>query len=139
MSGTIGDDAMNGDGGDNHICGFAGNDRIALSVGNDIGIGNSGNAIIDGSLGSDTIVGGSETLPGIGSCRAPGGGGDTLNGPGDDQIFHDIRDTPLTTPANIASDGARDMIDCGTGNDEAWINTSVDGDIAVHCEIVHAG
>ena len=42
------------------------------------------------------------------------------------QIFH-------------SPDGSKDTIDCGSGNDEAWINVSQDGDTAVNCETVHAG
>jgi hypothetical protein len=37
------------------------------------------------------------------------------------------------------SDGFKDLVDCGPGNDEAWINTSVDHDVAVNCETVHEG
>ena len=36
------------------------------------------------------------------------------------------------------TDGSKDSIDCGSGNDEAWINISQDGDTAVNCETVHS-
>ena len=39
----------------------------------------------------------------------------------------------------VDADGSKDTIDCGSGNDEAWINVSQDGDTAVNCETVHAG
>jgi len=46
----------------------------------------------------------------------------------------------MTTLLLTVSDGARDKIDCGPGNDDrAFINTSIDGDIAVNCEHVLAG
>ena len=40
---------------------------------------------------------------------------------------------------NTGPDGYTDEIDCGPGEDEAWINVSVDGDLAVNCEILHTG
>jgi hypothetical protein len=36
-------------------------------------------------------------------------------------------------------DGSKDLIDCGPGNDEVFLNISVEHDVAVNCEIVHAG
>ena len=35
-------------------------------------------------------------------------------------------------------DGSKDVIDCGGGNDEVFINKSVDHDIALNCEVVFA-
>ena len=37
------------------------------------------------------------------------------------------------------SDGYKDSVDCGPGDDEAWINVSNDGDLARNCESLHAG
>jgi hypothetical protein len=30
------------------------------------------------------------------------------------------------------------MLDCGLGNDKAWINVKTDKDVAINCEIVYA-
>jgi Ca2+-binding RTX toxin-like protein len=131
--GTTGDDTMVGDGGPNFICARSGNDRISLSGGNDKAAGNDGNDFISGGYGEDTIAGGSISSGSIG-CISGRGGADNLNGgPDNDKIFHSSDDV-LTD-----SDGAKDVIDCGPGNDEAWINTSHDGDVAINCETVHAG
>ena len=56
-----------------------------------------------------------------------------LGGSGDDRIFHWDHNSPATR-----SDGGKDVIDCGSGIDEVWINTSIDGDIAINCETVHS-
>jgi hypothetical protein len=48
---------------------------------------------------------------------------------GNDRIVHGS--------ALTSADGSKDTMDCGAGNDEAWINTA-DGDTTVSdCEIVH--
>ena len=79
-----------------------------------------GNDNINGDSGDDTIQG----FPGA----------DILKGSsGNDKIFHSVSD--LAT----FRDSSKDTIDCGSGNDEAWINTSQDGDTAINCETVHAG
>ena len=38
----------------------------------------------------------------------------------------------------IYSDDGKDSIDCGEGQDEVWINESVDDDKATNCETVHS-
>jgi hypothetical protein len=40
---------------------------------------------------------------------------------------------------NTDPDGYKDKIDCGPGEDEAWINRSTDGDVAINWEILHTG
>jgi hemolysin type calcium-binding protein len=51
---------------------------------------------------------------------------------GDDDIYHaDFQ--------NTGPDGSKDVIDCGPGNDETWINTSSDHDVVRDCETVHEG
>jgi Ca2+-binding RTX toxin-like protein len=72
--------------------------------------GDSGDDTIQGFLGADTLKGSS----------------------GNDRIFHDL-DFLSTNP-----DLSKDTIDCGSGNDEAWINISRDGDTAINCETVHS-
>lgn len=58
----------------------------------------------------------------------------TAKGSGDDTLY---QSSPSDTPTN--SDGHKDYIDCGPGNDNAYINTSVDGDIAYNCEHLFTG
>jgi len=129
-NGSNQEDNIIGDDKSNSICGRGGNDRIVLFAGADGASGNEGNDNIYGGDGNDVFVGGSGSI-----CIGPGGGADNLyGGSGNDAIGHDDAASPTV------SDGARDKIDCGPGNDDrAFINTSIDGDIAVNCEHVLAG
>jgi hypothetical protein len=64
-------------------------------------------------------------------------GADTLKGgPGDDRLFQGGvgSEPPITT---TSSDGHKDILDCGDGNDEAWGNVSTDHDEFRNCEVVH--
>lgn len=86
---------------------------------NDVMCGGSDEDYIDGGSGNDEIVG-----------RALG---DVLVGfEGSDLI-------PSNEDKDPDPDGYNDNIDCGPGEDEAWINISTDGDMAVNCEILHTG
>lgn len=141
MSGDEGNDNINGDEGDDFIYG----DGITYAEGNDTLNGNAGNDQIYGASGYDAITGGDnddlidggdghDTLDGEnGNDMIRGGlGFDSIRGgPGDDRIYHG--DLNIL----IKSDGSKDRIDCGPGNDEAWVNTMDDGDEATNCEIVH--
>ena len=133
MLGTSKDDEMDGGLGNDNMFGFAGNDKMTGSLDNDIMSGGSGDDNMDGDVrfvaaqGDDNINGdsGDDTIQGF-------GGADILKGSsGNDRIFHFISD--LAT----FRDSSKDTIDCGSGNDEAWINTR-DGDTAVNCETVHS-
>jgi len=87
------------------------------SFNNDVLCGGVNDDYIDGGSGNDQIVG-----------RALG---DVLVGfEGSDLISSNA-------DKNTDPDGYKDKIDCGPGEDEAWINTSTDGDMAVNCEILH--
>ncbi len=129
-NGTNQGDNIIGDDKTNSVCGRGGNDRIILFAGGDGASGNEGNDNMNGGEGNDVFIGGSGSIG-----TGPGGGADNLfGGSGNDAIGHDDADSPTV------SDGARDKIDCGPGNDDrAFINTSIDGDIAVNCEQVFAG
>ena len=74
--------------------------------------GKGGNDIIYGYEGGDIITGGA----------------------GDDIIYHhhDLGNQ------STAADGSKDIIDCGSGSDEVWINEQSDGDVVIPntCEIV---
>jgi Ca2+-binding RTX toxin-like protein len=137
-SGTTRNDVMTGDKNDNFICGRSGYDKIILGGGSDTGVGNGGlvgGDVIDGGYGKDTIMGDNINSPGAPEdCGGQSSGADNLNGgPDDDKIFH----SGIISPT--ASDGFKDIINCGPGKDEAFINIRVDADIAIDCESVHAG
>ena len=127
MKGTSDDDAMSGLDGDDSMNGFAGNDQMFGGRGDDTMSGGSGHDFMLGREGDDNINGdsGDDTILGF-------RGADILKGSsGNDRIFHDFLRFP------VEPDGSKDSIDCGSGNDEAWINVSQDGDTAVNCEILH--
>jgi Ca2+-binding RTX toxin-like protein len=86
--------------------------------------------IISGSAGNDLLVGDIY----VSGCPSGFTGADRISGgAGDDAIFHQA------VRGLVSPDGHTDLIDCGPGNDVAWINVSVDHDIAVNCETIHAG
>ena len=136
MLGTSKDDEMNGGLGNDNMFGFSGNDKMTGSLDSDTMSGGSGNDNMDGDVtqvpggGNDNINGdsGDDTIQGF-------PGADILKGgSGNDKIYHYLSQQ-LTGP-----DQSKDEIDCGSGIDEAWINTSQDGDTAAsNCETVHAG
>jgi Ca2+-binding RTX toxin-like protein len=115
-TGTNGGDTMTGDGQDNAILGCGGND------------------VISGAGGPDGLIG-----DGIDSSRCPIGGNfgaDRISGGiGNDIISH----AKLSLPDATDPDGHRDLIDCGPGNDEVFINVNLDNDVATNCEIMHVG
>ena len=79
--------------------------------------GGSGNDLLEGNGGSDVISGGS----------------------GNDIIYH-WTEQQGTNPDGSGSAKGTDTITCGSGRDEVFMNTSVDGDTAASdCEIVHEG
>ena len=113
--------AASGGGGEDLIQGTEGNDRISGGGAQDILIGRAGNDNLDGGGAQDILIGGT------GSDNIYGGGGD-------DKIFHG----PEEEVDSTQPDGSKDVIDCGGGNDEVFINKSVDHDIALNCEVVFA-
>lgn len=121
--GTENSDTMVGDNVANTIAGEGGNDNIAGKGGNDVLLGQTGDDVISGGNNGDLVVGGR-------------GADRLIGGDGNDRIFHNINQQGSDL---LAPDGSKDIIDCGLGNDEAWINVSVDHDIAGGCEIIHAG
>ena len=131
--GTTGNGRMEGDNN-------SGNDQIDGSgnaVGLDIICGGPSDDKINGGSGDDILIGDSQEsaprCPNFGST-----GADIMTaGSGSDVLYHDN----LLTAAGHEedSDGHRDIIDCGPGSDEAWINISVDHDVATNCEKIIAG
>ena len=59
-------------------------------------------------------------------------GADIINGQdGNDKIYQNVLNT-------TAPDSSRDVINCGDGLDEVWINIKIDKDSASsECEIIH--
>lgn len=129
---------------DNNVVALGGNDIVDLGAGDDAACGGPGDDKISGGNGGDTLIG-----DGVYGFALPldcgnGHGADTLiGGSEDDRITHGdlvLDDSQKIVPAQMmASDGHTDFIDCGPGEDEAFINTSIDHDIAKNCEEVHAG
>jgi Ca2+-binding RTX toxin-like protein len=134
MLGTAEDDDMFGYLGDDTMFGFSGNDKMIGAPDDDTMSGGSGNDVMDGDFtqvpgaGNDNINGdsGHDTIQGF-------GGADTLKGSsGNDRIA-------ASFIGSTFSDIGKDEIDCGSGNDEAWININPDGDTAAsNCETVHS-
>jgi Ca2+-binding RTX toxin-like protein len=121
-AGTDTDDTMIGDDGFNFINSRFGNDVVNAKGGSDHVEGDEGNDKIYGAQGNDFILGqeGADLKSG---------------GDGTDEIYHSSASLQKATDP----DGSKDRINCGAGNDEAWINVSVDHDIAANCETLHTG
>lgn len=129
MIGGEGDDTIAGGNGSDDIIGSTGNDEISGGSGADEIIGGEGNDTIFGGDGGDTIMGGPTDDLIVGEM-----GTDIMNGQdGDDKIYHAFLNSTTT-------DGSKDLVVCGDGQDEVWINSSVDGDqVSDDCEIIHRG
>nr|WP_198980737.1 calcium-binding protein [Herbaspirillum sp. ASV7] len=56
ISGTNGNDTLNGDGSDNYLTGGSGSDRLSGHTGNDTLIGGKGNDLLSGGLGNDIYL-----------------------------------------------------------------------------------
>ena len=112
MDGGRGNDDMRGGNGHNNMTGGAGSDRMSGGDDEDTINGGDGNDKIQGLSGYDYLKGGK----------------------GNDLIY---QFSPFFR-GGINPDGAKDFIDCGPGQDEAWIQGQMDGDTAVNCEIVHS-
>ena len=111
---------MVGDDNSNAMFAFGDNDVLTGKGSGDVMSGGVGDDVISGGKGFDQITG--------------GGGADRLaGGEGNDKIIQ------FAVSLELVSDGSKDVIDCGPGIDEAWINVSVDHDTASGSEIVHTG
>ena len=125
IRGLDGNDILKGgQGNEGAILGGDGDDQIYGGPGDDDELaGQNGNDFIDGGIGNDPTI--------------TGGPGDDVikGGPGDDHISHGTGFTADVVMTD--SDGGQDKIDCGSGNDEVWINVSTDHDTVKNCETVH--
>jgi Ca2+-binding RTX toxin-like protein len=127
-NGTNSDDKIQGDDQDNKINGKSGDDKISGLAGKDIICGGAGDDKIAGGDGNDVI------LPDVSSSQAfcESGfsfGADKISGGAGDDLIYSGKETGATQ-----SDGQKDIIDCGPGDDTALINEDIDHDEAVNCE-----
>jgi hypothetical protein len=133
------DDTISGNGQGNQISGGGGDDSISAAGGNDFVCGGDDDDDISGGDGNDKIIGDIflPLSPSYCGVLPQHPGADSISaGPGDDLIIHG---SSLPNKADTASDGHKDYIQCGPGNDVAQINVSVDGDVVASCEVVIAG
>ena len=126
--GSRGDDTLAGTDKRDHIFGRAGNDTIAGKEGSDFLHGQRGADALSGDEGGDYLFGG------LGSDSEDGGAGaDWIwSGPGMDALEGGSGNDHLYSAAD---DRARDVVDCGLGEDRAVIRA---GDLAENCEHVRA-
>lgn len=89
LTGTEGDDRIDGDAGNDLIYGYGGDDRLLGNTGNDTLYGGDGDDVLDGARGDDHFYGG----PGA-DLQIGGLGSDTYYynmGDGDDSIVEDVQ------------------------------------------------
>jgi Ca2+-binding RTX toxin-like protein len=116
-------DKISGRGGDDLIKGKRGRDKLGGGAGNDTLDGGKGKDRLRGGPGEDILIGGR------GRDKIAGGAGlDQIN----------MRDgVELASPGNDvirARDGGPDEINCGDGNDTAYVDRAEDG--VFNCERV---
>jgi Ca2+-binding RTX toxin-like protein len=133
-AGTNGDDIIIGGNKskDLVIVGHDGNDIINASAGDDDLCGGNGNDQLNGEDGNDRLVGDSFLCKAeVGPGSAPGMD-NIMGGAGNDILIHGNANGNYDD-----SDGKRDLIDCGPGDDTAMLNISIDHDEAVNCEHIN--
>ena len=111
---------------------FAGSsraDHVSLQAGDDRANGGRGNDDINGGRGNDHINGGA------GDDRMAGGRGDDVltDNRGSDHFSGGSGDDRINARDRRGRDDARDVIDCGAGDDTALVD---DDDVVRHCEHV---
>lgn len=109
LTGTNGNDSINGPITDDVISGLAGNDSLSGNEGNDNLVGGDGNDQLRGDAGNDTIVGGE------GNDYITGGSGDDsiVGGNGVDTADYFFSDTSASIVVNLVTGTATG----GAGND----------------------
>lgn len=117
--GTDEGDTMVGDDGTNEIFGFGGDDNLSGKDGGDFAEGFGGDDLVSGGKGNDALAGDT-------------GADKLVGGDGNDKIFH-------SGANSVDPDGSKDIIDCGAGIDEVWLNQRTDHDTESGCEILHTG
>ncbi len=118
LSGTMSSDDISGKGGSDKLFGNGGEDTISGGSGDDFIQGDLGNDTLNGNSGNDTVQGGA--------------GSDIING--DDG--NDLLIASFVNGSISIRDFAPDTIECGTGNDTAFINVSDNDTASSDCETV---
>ena len=132
ISALAGNDAVYARGGGDDVRAGAGNDGVRAADGSDLAYGGRGDDIVAGGDGNDRLYGGSDSdqvLGGNGDDRAAGNkgadavsgndGNDSLfGGWGPDRVFGGSGNDVLHA---LAADGDLDLLNCGPGDDKAWI------------------
>jgi Ca2+-binding RTX toxin-like protein len=104
--GTPGNDTLWGTPNADVMYGKAGNDTLHGRAGNDVVYGNAGDDVLHGGDGRDVLYGGDGNDSIWGGLDAD----IEYGGPGDDTLH------------SLANDDAVDILDCGPGNDTAFVN-----------------
>jgi Ca2+-binding RTX toxin-like protein len=140
--GSQGNDIIFDDDNGDRLYGEAGNDELAV----DGADGRSHGVYLNGGAGDDRITGthGSQKMDGgEGNDLMAGSNGrdEILGGDGDDIILSNFgplnRIEAEMNPYVTLPDHSKDKIDCGPGNDIAWVNFAEDHDVVINCETVH--
>lgn len=131
LTGTPAPDVIFARAGDDTAYGRDGADVLYGQAGDDDLHGRDGRDVILGGAGADTVHGGAD-----GDIAYGGDGGDSLwGGRGADQLYGGPGDDVLHA---LADDDQRDVVDCGPGNDRAWLNARERGLYRVQgCETVY--
>jgi len=121
--------AGGGSPGDDNVTGGARGEHMSLQAGDDRANGGRGNDDIDGGRGDDRINGGA------GDDRLRGGRGDDVltDDNGVDRFNGGTGDDRINARDRRGRDDARDVVDCGAGDDTALVD---DDDVVLHCEHV---
>jgi Ca2+-binding RTX toxin-like protein len=119
IDGGDGADLLSGGQAENRINGGEGSDHLLGGFNSDFISGGNGEDYIDGGTGNDKIIGDAYD--------------DILIGFEEDDLISSNDEN------RTKSGGYKDSVDCGLGDDEAWINVSNDGNLARNCESLHAG
>jgi Ca2+-binding RTX toxin-like protein len=118
--GTSGPDTIYGTSGSDAIYGRAGDDSLHGRAGNDVVYGGRGDDVIKGGEDNDVEYGGA----GNDSMWVGRGADAEYGGPGED-VLH-----------ALADDNRLDIVDCGAGQDVAWLNVAEKGKYVIRgCEV----
>ena len=132
-AGTSDDDIIIGNSKNNVIVGHDGNDVINATAGDDVACGGNGDDKINGGDGDDGLLGDSFVCKGE---QGPGSGpgADVITGgPGNDILIHGNGNVQYDY-----TDGKKDLLDCGPGDDTAMLNITIDHDEATNCEHINS-
>ena len=124
--------AGGGSPGADDFAGSARGEHVSLQAGDDRANGGRGNDDINGGRGDDRLNGGA------GDDRMNGGSGDDVltDDRGTDRFSGGTGDDRINARDRRGRHDARDVVDCGAGNDTAFVD---DDDVVRNCEHVVRG